>query len=238
MTPTGGTTPASVTVATDPGGLAGGTYQGTIVVTAPGATNSPRSIAVTLVIDSAPSPPPSGEGLVEIEAGIAVKTDDGRESSNGIVRTGESSIDLGRGNLVALRFIDVEIPRGAVIQSAVLELFGISDLTSSVAIRYRAEDAGHSAPFSTATRSLSSRPRTQAFVDDVPAPWSPGGFSASPELKAVVQEVVGRSDWSAGNSLTFVIADNGSARYRRIGSFESSPSPSRAARLTVVYEAP
>ena len=234
VTPAVGTTPSTLTVTTDPDGLADGIYRGTVVVTAPGATNSPQSVAVTLVVD----PAPSVEGLVELEAGIAVKADDAREYSNGVVRTGESSIDLGRGNFVALRFSGVQIPRGAVIQSAVVELYGVSSLTSSVAIRYLAEDAGDSLALGTLAWSLSSRPRTQAFVDDAPAVWNPGVFNASPELKAIVQEVVEHSDWASGHSLTLFIADNGSDRTRRIGSFESSPSPSRGARLTILYQVP
>jgi hypothetical protein len=234
VTPAAGTTPSNLTIATHPGGLAEGTYQGTVVVTAPGATNSPRSVPVTLVVDPAP---PEGD-FVEVEADIAVKADDARESSNGAVRTVESAIDVGRGNIVALRFSGVDVPRGAIIQSAVLELFGVSSLTQSVAIRYRAEDVGDSPPFVAATGNLSARPPTQAFVDDVPAPWSPGVHNASPDLRVVVQEVVTRSDWTAGNSLTLLIADNGSARTRRVGSFERSPSPTRAARLTILYEIP
>ena len=182
-------------------------------------------------------PAPSGEGL--FQASVVSGADDGREYSTGIVRTNESFIYLGRGNLAALRFRDVDVPQGAVIQSAVLELYGFAALNSSVAIRYTAEDAGDSAPFKTVTRNLSSRQRTQASVDDVPGSWTLGTFNASPDLRAVVQEVVGRPDWDPGqSSLTLFIEDGDSFGTRRIGSFEGSPSPTRAARLTILYEVP
>jgi pectate lyase len=238
VTPASGTTPSSLTVSARPDGLAEGAYQGTVVVTSPGATNSPRSVPVTLVIDSTPPPPPPPEGVVSVEADIDVKADDAREYSNGVVRTGETSIDLGRGNFVALRFGGVDVPPGAVIESAVLELYGLSNMASSVALRYLAEDIGNSPPLGTGTRNLSTRPRTQAFVDDVPALWQAGTFNSSPELRSVIQEVVARSDWDSGHSLTLFIADIGSARTRRIGSFESSPSPTRGARLTILYQVP
>jgi pectate lyase len=232
VTPAGGTAPSSLTVTTDPRGLAQGIYQGTIVLTAPGATNSPQSIQVTLLVD----PASAEEGRVG--AGIVAGADDAREYVTGIVKTKESYILLGRGNLIALRFSDVDVPRGAVIQSAVVELYGAGAPTASVALRYDAEDVGHSAPFVTANGSLSSRPRTQAFVDDVPGPWSYGAFNASPDLKAIVQEVVERADWRPGNSLTLFINDSDSDQTRRIGSFEGSPSPSRAAQLTILYQVP
>jgi len=51
--------------------------------------------------------------------------------------------------------------------------------------------------------------------------------------------VVERADWnSPGHSLTLFIDDNESDQTRRIGSFEGSPSPSRAARLTIQYQVP
>ena len=46
----GGTTPGSVSVSVNPSGLAAGTYNGTVSVTAAGAANSPQSVAVTLTV--------------------------------------------------------------------------------------------------------------------------------------------------------------------------------------------
>ena len=233
VSPASGTTPSSLAVATDPGGLGPGTYRGSVVVTATGATNSPRTVPVTLVVDEIPS----GEGVVE--AAVSAGVDDAREySATGVVRTTESYLSLGRSNLVALRFSDVDVPKGAVIQSAVLELYGAGALTADVRIRYSAEDVGNSGAFTTAARNLSSRARTQAVLDDVPGSWSLGEFSASPDLKDIVQEVVSRPDWGTGHSLTIFLEDRGSSGVRRVGSFEWRPSPSAAARLTIQYEMP
>jgi pectate lyase len=230
--PASGTTPGTLTVRTDPGNLAQGIYRGTLVVTAPSATNSPRSIPVTLVVD----PAPTEEGRVEV--GIRAGGDDAREHSNGVVRANEGYILLGRYTLAGFRFSDVNIPRGAVITSAVVELYGVGATAGQVNLRYTAEDVGDSAPFGTDIRELSTRPRTQASVEDIPDTWSTGEFNASPELRALVQEVVERADWHPGNSLTILIEDSESAQTRRVGSFEGAPSPSRAARLTIQYEIP
>ena len=232
VTPVGGTAPTALTVTTDPSGLSQGIYRGSVIVTAPGATNSPRTVQVTLVVD--PASAEEGRG----GAGIVVAGDDAREYVTGVVRTSERYILLGRYNLVALRFSDVDVPRGAVIQSALVELYGVANTDGSVGLRYAAEDAGNSAPFKTENGDLSNRRRTQAFVDDIPDSWSPGVFNASPELGVVVQEVVERPDWSPGNSLTILIYDNESVQTRRIGSFEAAPSASRAARLTIRYQVP
>jgi len=49
-TPASGTTPGTLSVAVNPSGLAAGTYNGTITVTASSAANSPQTVAVTLSI--------------------------------------------------------------------------------------------------------------------------------------------------------------------------------------------
>jgi hypothetical protein len=51
LSPTGGTATSTVTPAVSIAGLAAGTYNGTITVSATGASNSPRTIAVTLTVN-------------------------------------------------------------------------------------------------------------------------------------------------------------------------------------------
>lgn len=62
VTPASGTTPGTLSVAANPTGLAAGTYLGTVLVTSGGASNSPLSIPVTLVV-GAQTPPPSTSDL-------------------------------------------------------------------------------------------------------------------------------------------------------------------------------
>jgi uncharacterized protein (TIGR03437 family) len=50
-----GATPANLSVSVTPTDLNPGTYNGTISIAAPGASNSPRTVAVTLTVTSAPS---------------------------------------------------------------------------------------------------------------------------------------------------------------------------------------
>jgi uncharacterized protein (TIGR03437 family) len=47
---------ASITVSANPAGLAAGAYQGTVTVTAAGASNSPQSIAVSLLVTGSATP--------------------------------------------------------------------------------------------------------------------------------------------------------------------------------------
>lgn len=55
VAPTGGTTPANLTVSVSTAGLAAGTYGGAITLTSAGASNSPLSVPVTLTITALPT---------------------------------------------------------------------------------------------------------------------------------------------------------------------------------------
>ena len=50
VTPTSGTTPGSISVSINTTGLAAGTYTGTVTITSSGASNSPRTVSVTLTV--------------------------------------------------------------------------------------------------------------------------------------------------------------------------------------------
>ncbi|HEV7494519.1 beta strand repeat-containing protein [Baekduia sp.] len=67
-TPASGTAPATVTVSPHISGLAAGTYDGTVTITAAGATGSPATVAVHLVVtDPTPPPPPSGADWLQVD---------------------------------------------------------------------------------------------------------------------------------------------------------------------------
>jgi Viral BACON domain len=55
-TPASGSTPGSVSVSVTPGSLAAGTYTGSVTLTASGASNSPKTIPITLTVTSATLP--------------------------------------------------------------------------------------------------------------------------------------------------------------------------------------
>jgi uncharacterized protein (TIGR03437 family) len=55
-TPATGATSATVTVGVNPTGLAAGTYSGSVTITAPGASNSPQTVVVTLTVTAVATP--------------------------------------------------------------------------------------------------------------------------------------------------------------------------------------
>lgn len=100
----------------------------------------------------------------------------------------------------------VNIPQGAAISSARITVRATSDNLGSPQLAIRGYDIGSVLPFAAGpTRLTLWHPLTSSAV-----PWSPPAVGAgtlydTPNLASIVQEIVDRSDWVAGNHLGFVI---------------------------------
>jgi hypothetical protein len=171
---------------------------------------------------------------------ISAAANDGDEPQTGTVRLGNGDINLGSGSggsptTAALRFTGVQIPSGAMIVNAAVQFRADETGSASTNLVVRAERAASSAPFTTTAFNLSSRPRTTASVAwPVPA-WptvgAAGEAQRTPNLAAVVQEVVSLPGWAPGNALTVIITGSGR---RAAESFEGGAP----AVLSVEYAAP
>ena len=62
----GGSTPGNVNVSVNPANMAAGTYNGTVSISASGASNSPMKVAVTLTVTSTTPPPPTTGGTLSV----------------------------------------------------------------------------------------------------------------------------------------------------------------------------
>lgn len=123
-----------------------------------------------------------------------------------------------------IRFQGVAIPQGSTILSAALRLTVYGAATGTVCnVKIRAEDSDSAAAFSDLT-DFTSRAETSAGVN-----WSNlgayglGDLVSTPNISAVIQEVVDRAGWVSGNDLVLFLDDNGSDidAYRRFTTFES-----------------
>jgi hypothetical protein len=133
-----------------------------------------------------------------------------------------------------LRFTGVSIPNGAVVTSAYLEAYSVQSSWMSLSFRFGADASGNSLQFSPTDRP-SQRPLTAASVahtSDVQ--WLANAWYRLDDISPVVQEVVNRSDWQAGNSLSLILKGGGSSWARKFAaSYEGSPG--NAPRLVVTY---
>ena len=81
------TTPAPLTVSVNPGSLAAGTYNTSITITSAGATNSPLTVAVTLVVSSKPLLAASPTSLT-----FTTQTGSANPASQSVNLTGSSAL--------------------------------------------------------------------------------------------------------------------------------------------------
>ncbi len=135
------------------------------------------------------------------------------KTSTGSVGLSSGDLEMGTGRVVGVRFADVAVPRGATIVRAYVQFAADESGDSAATLRVDGEDRNDAAPYSTARRSVSSRRRTMASVAWSPAPWPAAGAAGeghrTPDLKAIVEEIVGRGGWVSGNALAFVVTGSG-----------------------------
>ena len=146
---------------------------------------------------------------------IVSESDDAFEAS-GSVSTNANIIRLTQGTkttYTGLRYQDVNIPRGAIITKAFLRFNSEGFNADASELTIRAEAIGDSAEFSTSSANISSRTTTSNEVE-----WSSdnnwpvsGETVTTPDITAVIQEVVDRADWCGRNSLSILIEGDSSS---------------------------
>ena len=184
----------------------------------------------------------SGSGLVIRRLAVSLGHDDATENlTTGSVLVDQPHLTLGRDDndsehLSGFRFQGLDVPPGAKVTRAVLELESAGIFHSHAELEIRAEASGNAPAFSSAARNLSNRASTQAKAD-----WTINLFMEagrrvhSTDLSNVVQEVIDREDWNSGHSLVLLV-NNQDYGERRVRSFEDHPSESAA--LLLEYQLP
>jgi hypothetical protein len=131
--------------------------------------------------------------------------------------------------VVGLRYAAVDIPQGAVIESASITFTRRAAGPGSVTLIFEGEavdDAQtfvYGPPANRATFGITSRPTTAASVQwTSTSPW--GATATTPDLASIVQEIVDRDGWQSGNALAFIISSNDSDanNYRRADAYEQA----------------
>ena len=143
------------------------------------------------------------------------------------------------GHLVGVRFHDIEIPQGADIVSASVQFTAAADDFFVVSVEVVGQAADDAAPFSATMDNLSARPVTASS-----ATWNPLGWNAeasgsgqrTPDLAAILQEIVDRPGWADGNALVLLISPGVGTGVRHAYSYDGQPLS--APQLIVQYKEP
>ncbi len=182
-----------------------------------------------------------GASVTVVEVTVAASAGDAEEAQSGTVYLDSSDLELvydsynNAGNqTVGLRFAGLQIPPGAAITKAYVQFKTDETSSGATSLVVRAERADSSALFTTAAYNVSVRSRTNASVSWVPSPWTvvgeANGTQRTPDISALVQEVVDRPGWQNGNALSVIITGTGS---RVALAYDGAPKD--APRLHVEY---
>lgn len=153
-----------------------------------------------------------------LSVAIATIEDDMEESleDNTTFDIGSSDLELGTEGppeprqAVGLRFLNIGIPPQSTISSASIQFMVDEADDEDTTVRIYGELSPNSGPFTLVPSDISGRPRTTNSVlwSDIPL-WTNEGDSGpdqlTPDLSALVQEIIDQPSWAMGNAMTFVI---------------------------------
>jgi hypothetical protein len=186
-----------------------GTYQLTLTATDGELTTTNQ---VTITVQPQPEDPSGGETIV-LEIGIVDFADDVEEKLTGDGKLDDEDLDFEADRILGLRFLDVTIPKGAVVTKAFIQFVADDDGDDPVTVAITAHDVDSAPVFNEADFDVFSRPRTAESVSWLPAPWlrlgDAGPSQATPDLAPMVQKIIDRSQWAAGNALAFIFESSG-----------------------------
>lgn len=149
---------------------------------------------------------------------VAQSSDDAEETlQSGKVVLNSSDLELINDpdglvdQVVGIRFTDIDIPPGATILDAYL-LFTVDETwLIDTSLTFEGEAANDAATFEESAGNISQRDKTNLSIQwaSLP-PWlTIDETFQTPNLSAIVREIVNQPGWQAGNALAFLISGSG-----------------------------
>jgi hypothetical protein len=161
-------------------------------------------------------PPSSGSGG---SGGMMIRVnssaDDAEELADGTMYLDSSDLefayDAGRGiQSVGMCFDGLSIPDGVTITNAYVQFKADETDSADVTVTIKGEATDNASTFGTSSGDISSRDMTTAYTEWSPLPWNSVGSAGvdqrTPDLSAIITEIVGRPGWSDDNSLAIMIS--------------------------------
>ncbi len=174
-----------------------------------------------------------------ITSQVNASSDDVNQDGNALT-TNAAQVWVGTGqstssSYLGLRYTNISVPKNATITSAHIEVYNPSASWITRSYSIAAHATGNSATFATSSKP-SQRTLTTAKVNySGNVNWAANTWISLPEAKTIIQEVINRADWQAGNSLSLILKGSGSAYGRSmVNAFETSAAT--APKLVITYD--
>jgi hypothetical protein len=163
-----------------------------------------------------------------MEVRVSSSSDDAEEYASGSVYLTSTDLELVydvSNQTVGLRFNGLTIPKDAVINVAYIQFQADEAHLESTSLTLWGEAQDNPGTFLSTIGNISSRLRTTASVGWSPAAWTVIGQAGldqrTPNISAVIQEIVNRPGWVVGNSLVIIIDGTG---HRTAEAFNGIPA--------------
>ncbi|NMM47567.1 CBM96 family carbohydrate-binding protein [Marinigracilibium pacificum] len=177
----------------------------------------------------------SGSTTVSGQVTVSNSSDDAEQGSSTMDLT-SGDLDFGE-KLSGIRFTNVTIPNGAIIQNAYIQFTADNDgQNSNASYTIKGQDVNNAGTFTTATNNISNRTTTSASVswNNVPA-WNSAGQAGTnqrtPDISSIIQEIVNRGGWISGNNMVLMV--DGTSGKRSAKTYDGDPS--KAPKLVYTY---
>ncbi|NNC96005.1 MAG: T9SS type A sorting domain-containing protein [Chitinophagales bacterium] len=168
------------------------------------------------------------DNLKSISRKINMGSDDAEEDIGDGGSMDLTSIDLdlsedgGSSTIIGLRFQNINIPQGAIIDSAFIIFTARSDESGSTTLNIQAENVDSAVTYSNTNSDVSSRSYTSSVSWTNTPGWNDDDVYTSPDLTSIVQQVINRPGWQSGNPLAFGVT--GTDQEREAHSYENDDS--------------
>jgi PKD repeat protein len=178
----------------------------------------------------------TGGSTTVVETRVAAKTDDAEEKdSGGSMDLTSSNVGLGT-SPSGVHFL-LPVPHGAHIVRAYVQFTAASAQTGAAALMIEGEASDNAPTFGSSKHNIANRLRTFNHVSWTPAGWPTKGAAGldqqTPDLSAIMQEIVDRPGWASGQGVVLIVTGTG---VRNAVSYDTKPAT--AALLHVEYVLP
>jgi len=182
-------------------------------------------------------------GVRAFERSIVNYNDDGEEMPDGTMYPDSSDLELtidpelsADAQIVGVRFTDIRIPQGTPVKQAYIQFTADEVSKRRTNLILHAERVSNAPGILNNRHNLSARNKTLNAVYWSPEPWKVKGEKSinqrTPDLSALIREVMDQPGWQAGNALMFLISGDG---HRVAKSSEGAKKYSNVPMLYIEY---
>ncbi|HEY3487630.1 MAG TPA: hypothetical protein VGL10_06155, partial [Gammaproteobacteria bacterium] len=139
---------------------------------------------------------------------------------------------------IGLRFSNISIPQGAKITTAYVDFKAATGSSDAVNYTIQGEKVADSTTFVESPNNITNRPKTTAstaWALSAATPWVANNNYQTPDLSAVLQEIVDQNDWCGSQALSLILTAYDSTATRRAYSYDGSSAGNPPPTLHVQY---